>query len=141
VHRAAFAIWNGPLEEGVKVLHRCDNPPCFNPDHLFAGTAQDNTDDMHAKSRWKQPCAPIGELNNLAVLKESDVLVVIERLLAGETRTKIANDYGVTIGAISRIAVGKNWKHLTAGRGIIKSTRGIKRAERNASTCNSAGCD
>lgn len=128
VHRIAYVLRNGPIDKADRVLHRCDNPPCFNPSHLFKGTAQDNTDDMHAKGRWKKPRSPIGSLNNLAILNEADVLVIIERLLAGETRTRIALDYGVTIGAVSRIAVGKNWKHLTAGRGIVKSTRGIKRA-------------
>jgi hypothetical protein len=128
VHRVAFALWVGPIECGVRVLHRCDNPPCFNPDHLFTGTAQDNTDDMLKKGRWRQPRTFIGEDGTNAKLRQADVEIVIERLLRGDTRTAIAQDFGVTIGAISRIAVGKNWKHLTVGRGIVKSTRGIKRA-------------
>ncbi len=45
-HRVAWEIVNGPIPSGLWVLHRCDNPPCMNPDHLFMGTAADNTSDM-----------------------------------------------------------------------------------------------
>jgi len=91
---------------------------------------KENSDDMHSKSRWIQPIVPQGEHCNLAKLSESQVLAIIERLLVGETRTRIAHDFNVTISAVSRIAVGSNWKHLTAGRGIVKSTRGVKRGDR-----------
>lgn len=57
-HRAAYLAWVGPLD-GPKtfVCHRCDNPPCINPAHLFSGTSQENFDDMVAKKRafWHQP--------------------------------------------------------------------------------------
>ena len=126
-HRVSYALFIGPVAPGVKVLHRCDNPPCFNPEHLFGGTPQDNTNDMLSKGRWRKPRPVRGERNAKAKLTEVAVGAAIDRLLRGDTRTAIAKDYGVTIGAISRIAVGKNWKHLTAGRGIVKSTRGVRR--------------
>ena len=50
-HRVAFELAYGPVPEGLKVLHHCDNPPCCNPEHLFAGTTKNNTDDMRAKGR------------------------------------------------------------------------------------------
>jgi hypothetical protein len=50
-HRYAYSIFVGPIPDGMNVLHRCDNPPCCNPDHLFVGTQQDNMRDMHAKGR------------------------------------------------------------------------------------------
>jgi hypothetical protein len=50
-HRFAYTRWVGPIPEGQKVLHRCDNPPCVNPAHLFLGTQQANVDDMYAKGR------------------------------------------------------------------------------------------
>jgi hypothetical protein len=50
-HRLMWEEVNGPLSAGVQVLHRCDNPPCFNPDHLFAGSRDDNMADMVEKGR------------------------------------------------------------------------------------------
>lgn len=52
-HRAAWELANGPIPEGVFVLHRCDNPSCCNVDHLWLGTAADNTADMMAKRRHR----------------------------------------------------------------------------------------
>lgn len=51
-HRYAYALVNGPIPEGYFVCHRCDNPPCCRPDHLFLGTAKDNNHDMMRKGRY-----------------------------------------------------------------------------------------
>ena len=127
-HRIAYSVFIGPIARGACALHRCDNPPCFSPDHLFSGTKADNTRDMIAKGRFRKGRPAIGELSGTAKLTEPQVLDAITRLLAGETRARIARSTGVTLAAISKIATGKNWKHLTAGRGITKSTRGTRMA-------------
>lgn len=53
-HRAAFTLWLGPIPPSMLVCHRCDNPPCFNPEHLFLGTALDNWLDCVEKGRAPQ---------------------------------------------------------------------------------------
>ena len=56
VHRKVFEFFHGPIPAGMQVCHKCDNPPCINPDHLFVGTARDNKLDAKAKGLLKPRC-------------------------------------------------------------------------------------
>jgi hypothetical protein len=70
-HRASWQVHNGEIPKGLCVLHKCDNPPCVNPDHLFLGTNRDNSDDMVRKNRQAR-----GSKSGRAILTESDVLKI-----------------------------------------------------------------
>jgi len=59
-HRVAWQFWHGLVLDGAHVLHRCDNPACVNPDHLFLGSHQDNVRDRDRKRRGKVPVRKAG---------------------------------------------------------------------------------
>lgn len=52
-HRFSWSLKNGDINKGLHVLHKCDNPACVNPDHLFLGTQSDNNKDCKSKGRHK----------------------------------------------------------------------------------------
>ena len=106
-HRLAWQIAHGPIPEGMFVLHKCDNPPCCNPDHLFLGTNKDNMDDRSNKQRQAR-----GSRMGSSKLVESDIPVIRKRLSAGETHRSIAKSYGVSSPIITYINTGRTWKHI-----------------------------
>ena len=53
VHRVAYAAWVAPVPDGQRILHRCDQPTCINPEHLYAGSAKDNISDAMRRGRLK----------------------------------------------------------------------------------------
>lgn len=108
-HRVAYMLKNGEIPSEMLVCHSCDNPGCCNPKHLWLGTNYDNMQDMFKKGR--RPAAK-GSRNGSAKLKEEDVLQIRNMRSQGCTCTDISKIYGVSIGTISHIATGRNWKGL-----------------------------
>lgn len=105
-HRASFELNRGPIPEGQWVLHRCDNPPCVNPDHLFLGDVQANVDDMMAKGRGRKAK---GVGHGAAKLTEDQV-----RAIRADPRKlrDIAPDYGIGKSTVGYIKSRKIWGHI-----------------------------
>ncbi len=111
-HRFAWELVNGPIPAGMYICHRCDNPPCVRPDHLFLGTHLDNMADMVAKGRGKNPRF-LGEEHPRAKLTEDDVRAIWARHRAGlESNRKLAKEYMVGRAAIDKIIRRENWAHI-----------------------------
>jgi len=124
-HVVSYFLKNGPVPKGKMVLHACDNPPCVNPKHLFAGDNSENMKDMHLKGRsaityhkgddhWtrKYPGMHIGSKNGASLLTESGVKEIKELLKRRVTHSKIAVIFGVSSSCISMISNGSNWSHV-----------------------------
>jgi hypothetical protein len=103
-HRIAFEAVKGPVPDGLLVCHHCDNPPCCNPAHLFAGTIPDNALDMVAKGR-----APDmrNERCGKSRLTDQQVADIRKRWAEGETITSLAQEHGVSGGHLSRTIRGE----------------------------------
>lgn len=107
-HRVAFALYYGRSPGELLVCHRCDNPECVNPSHLFLGTVQDNSTDMVRKGRAATHDGR-GERNRAAKLSEAQVATIRDLIRAGLTNTAIAERFNVTHQLISRIRRGRAW--------------------------------
>jgi hypothetical protein len=156
-HRIAWEQAHGPVPAGLYVLHRCDNPACLRLEHLFLGTAAENSADMVAKGRTplrrrrlaaaeraallaayaagEETLSALGarfglkltsvcriardagvtrggqragERHGSAKLADAQVAAIASRLRAGERRSALAREYGVTVPTIRRIASGEH---------------------------------
>ena len=112
-HRVSYRHHYDEIPDGLQVCHKCDNPSCVNPDHLFLGTNLENAMDRVAKGRVD---AKKGEAHHNCKLTASDVTEIRRRHSAGEARIlDLSREYGVNPPAIHKIVSGKTWKHLTHG--------------------------
>ena len=110
--RVAWLLTRGPIFDGLHVLHRCDNPLCVRPDHLFLGTPLDNMRDASAKGRLAR-----GEANPRSKLTGPQVARLKAKLNAGEPRPHLAVEFGVSVETIHAIATGRSWRHVSAEDG------------------------
>lgn len=108
-HRLAWVLFNGPIPNGMHVLHKCDVRCCVNPDHLFLGTHADNMRDMTQKGRGKLPRLS-GESNPLSKLTEKAVEAILdEYALGGTTQYALAHKHNVAVMTINRVLNHKSW--------------------------------
>jgi hypothetical protein len=98
-HRVAWEIANGPPPAGTSVLHRCDNPGCVRPDHLFVGTQADNMLDMSSKDR-----APNKKLTRPSVREMRELAA------AGVPVSELAARFMVGRSTADKAIKGKTWR-------------------------------
>lgn len=108
-HRIAWEEFVGPIPDELWVLHRCDNPPCCNPDHLWLGTHLDNMQDMARKGRSG---IYRGEQLWSAKLTEECVRSIRRMHASGVSKGTLCGHFGVGRSAISLIVRNKRWVHV-----------------------------
>ena len=108
-HRFSYIVHHGAIPYNMIICHKCDNPPCVNPDHLFLGTHKENMQDMINKKRQN---IVRGERQGKSILNENKVIEIRKLLSAGETCTVIAKKFNVGRGAIRGIETNATWKHV-----------------------------
>lgn len=96
------------IPKGMKVCHKCDNPPCVRPIHLFLGTQKDNLADCIQKGRWNNN-SPKGEQCGKSRLTEKQVLRIRKD---PRTQKQIAASYGISQTNVSDIKRRRIWKHI-----------------------------
>lgn len=121
-HRFSYELAHGPIPTGLIVCHRCDNPQCVRPEHLFLGTDADNSRDKWSKGRGVAPTGersgsrrhpeqrPRGESAVLSKLTEDAVRAI--RARADEPRHALAAEFGVSVPTICHVIARRSWRHV-----------------------------
>lgn len=107
VHRLSYEHFKGPIPEKLDVCHRCDHPPCCNPDHLFTGTRTENMQDMLAKGRGVS-----GEDHQFAKLSDADVIEIYRLRRAGVKNIDIAERFHIHPTYVADLVRGQRRKKL-----------------------------
>lgn len=95
-HRWAYELHHGPFDSALSVCHRCDNPSCVNPSHLFLGTHQDNMSDRRSKGRY-----------HISVPEESIPYI----LSSPKLNRELAEEFGVNHSVMGKIRRAKSRNH------------------------------
>lgn len=112
-HRVVWQLINGMIPPSLCVLHRCDNPPCVRPEHLFLGTQCDNMKDMAAKGRSSKAPRACGSRSGMAVLNEGKVRNMrFEYRRGAVSYAKIARKFMVSKKTARSAIIGETWRHV-----------------------------
>ena len=121
-HRMAFVYRYGPITDGLCVCHRCDNPVCCNPLHLWAGTTAQNMADKRSKGRQAMgethgtkthpESIKRGAAHGRSKLTTEKVISIRQSAAAGATYKEIGSQWGVDSTAVGLIVRRKNWRHV-----------------------------
>ena len=112
-HRLSYRLFKRPIPEGMCVCHRCDNPCCVNPDHLWLATNAENVRDRDEKGRLD---CRVGENNGNAKITEVVAFDIVELLSEGQGPAEIARKLGVGPGIVYSIKYNRTWKHIDRSR-------------------------
>lgn len=108
-HRLSWLLFNGPIPDSLCVLHRCDNPSCVNPNHLFLGTKKDNAIDKAKKGR---SYSPRGETNGRAILNEKKVKSIRKFHKNGILCKDLSLMFNTPVSTIYKVVYRVTWKHI-----------------------------
>lgn len=110
IHRLVWTLTTGPIPPELELCHRCDNPPCCNPNHLFPGTHKENMRDMFRKGRR---ITAIGERAGSAKLTAEKVILLRKLYATGKfSFSSLGTQFGVSKTQARSIVKGRKWKHL-----------------------------
>lgn len=118
-HRLSFVLNKGEIIDNMCVCHKCDNPKCINPDHLWLGSVAQNNADRSKKGRTyknsfdnlTQDQLRRGEKHGMSKLSEKDVLDIKVSVLGPK---KLCEKYGIGTSTVWRIKNNQSWKHIGA---------------------------
>lgn len=119
-HRGAWESVNGRIPAGMHVLHRCDNPSCVNPDHLWLGT---HTYNMRDRARKGRANTPKGERSGMSRLTAANVAIIKLLLSLGVQPVRLGRLFGVWRHTIGDIKDGKTWRHVPPAPGFLSEGR------------------
>lgn len=112
-HRVSYELANGPIPNGLNILHSCDNPACVNPAHLRAGTQKENQVEMSLKGR-SGGSGYRGEMIGTAKLNDEKVIAIRQAYVDGVPMNDMCEQFSVSRPTVKRVIQGKTWAHLFA---------------------------
>jgi len=108
VHRFSYELAYGPIPPGHVICHRCDNPRCVRPDHLFAGTVRDNMSDCRDKGRLGEK-RRLGPANGATRVTPEVAKLIKEARARGVSRPELSKQYRISVYTITMITSNKHW--------------------------------
>lgn len=112
-HRFAYSLTYGPVSSRIMVCHKCDNPPCVRPDHLFLGTNSDNIQDSLKKGRF-----PVGDASPQSRITDDQVAAIrllddIRLGIPSQEKRLLAIAVGISLGHLNDLLVGRKRRATT----------------------------
>jgi hypothetical protein len=107
--RVSYLLYVGEFDDSLCVLHKCDNPSCINPDHLFLGTRGDNNKDRTKKGRGR---VAVGIRCSLSKLSEEDVKSIRQKSASGIGDKDLSKVFNTAPSNIYMIKTRRTWKHI-----------------------------